>query len=45
MARALAEDGVLFKDFQADAIPLDEMVEATLRMSRLGVVDIYDERQ
>jgi energy-coupling factor transporter ATP-binding protein EcfA2 len=45
MARALAEDGVLFKGFEADVMSLDQMLEATLRMSKLGLVDIYEQAQ
>ena len=45
MARALAEDGVLFRDFEAAGMPLAEIVDTTLRMSKLGLIDIYDQAQ
>jgi hypothetical protein len=41
MASALAEDGVLFSGYADTALPMLEMVEATLRMSRLGVADMF----
>lgn len=43
MARALAEDGVLFSDYQAQGLTLAEIVDTTLRMSKLGLVDIYEQ--
>jgi energy-coupling factor transporter ATP-binding protein EcfA2 len=43
MARALAEDGVLFKGYQAGGLTLAEIVDTTLRMSKLGLVDIYEQ--
>lgn len=43
MARALAEDGVLFKDYQAGGLTLPEIVDTTLRMSKLGLIDIYEQ--
>ena len=43
MARALAEDGVLFHDYQAGGLTLAEIVETTLRMSKLGLIDIYEQ--
>jgi hypothetical protein len=45
MARALAKDGVLFTDFQSAGLTLDEMIEATLRMSNLGLSDICQQAQ
>jgi peptidoglycan hydrolase-like protein with peptidoglycan-binding domain len=45
MARALAEDGVLFKDYQAAGLTLAEIVDTTLRMSSLGLIDIYEQAQ
>src|SRR5215831_14952786 len=42
MARALAKDGMLFRGFDSlEGLSLEDMVEATLRMSKLGVVDVY----
>ncbi len=43
MARALAEDGVLFRDYQAAGLTLTEIVDTTLRMSKLGLIDIYEQ--
>jgi len=45
MARALAEDGVLFRDYQAEGLTLAEIVDTTLRMSKLGLIDIYEQAQ
>jgi WD40 repeat protein len=45
MARALASEGVLFGDYQPEGVSLLEIVEATLRMSKLGLVDIYQQTQ
>lgn len=41
MTQALSEDGVLFSDFRAEGMRLDEIVETTLRMSRLGIADLF----
>jgi len=43
MAHALAEDGVLFRDYQAGGLTLAEIVDTTLRMSKLGLIDIYEQ--
>ncbi len=43
MAEALAEDGVLFSNFQSEGLPLKDVVEATLQMSRLGLVDMFQQ--
>src|SRR6185295_17584141 len=45
MARALAEDGVLFRDYQPGGLTLTEIVDTTLRMSKLGLIDIYEQAQ
>jgi len=45
MARALAEDGVLFRDYQAGGLTLAEIVDTTLRMSKLGLIDIFEQAQ
>ena len=45
MADALAEDGVLFRDYQAGGLTLTEIVDTTLRMSKLGLVDIVEQAQ
>ena len=43
MARALAKDGVLFRDYQAGGLTLAQIVDTTLRMSKLGLIDIYEQ--
>ena len=43
MARALAEDGVLFRDHATTGLSLAEMIETSLRMSKLGLIDIYEQ--
>jgi len=43
LARALAEDGVLFEDFQAEGLALDDIVATNLSMSRLGLVDVVEQ--
>ncbi len=43
MARALAQDGVLFREHAAAGLTLAEIVETTLRMSKLGLIDIYEQ--
>jgi energy-coupling factor transporter ATP-binding protein EcfA2 len=45
MARALAREGVLFDRFEVDGMSLEAIVEATLRMSNLGLVDIQEQAQ
>ena len=43
MARALAQDGVLFRGYEAGSVTLAEIIETTLRMSKLGLIDIYEQ--
>src|SRR5215475_2018032 len=43
MARALAQDGVLFRDYTAGSMTLAEIIETTLRMGKLGLLDIYEQ--
>ncbi|UCE63021.1 MAG: ATP-binding protein [Nitrospirota bacterium] len=43
LARALAQDRVLFRDYQAGGLTLAEIVDTTLRMSKLGLMDIYEQ--
>jgi WD40 repeat protein len=45
LARALAADGVLFHDFQGGGLPLEDIIEASLRMSKLGLADVYEQAQ
>ena len=42
LARALAQDGVLFLEQPAEGLTLAEIIETTLRMSKLGLIDIYE---
>src|SRR5712691_6881883 len=41
MARALAQDGVLFRHYEVGSVTLAEIIETALRMSKLGLIDIY----
>ncbi len=43
MARALAEEGVLFRNHNPGGMPLDQIIETTLEMSNLGLIDIYQQ--
>ncbi|WP_089934331.1 nSTAND1 domain-containing NTPase [Candidatus Entotheonella palauensis] len=43
MARALAQDGVLFRDYEPGGLTLDEIFHVTLSMSELGLADIYEQ--
>ena len=43
MAHALAADGVLFRDYQAGSLTLPEIIDTTLHMSKLGLIDIYEQ--
>src|SRR5262249_36654883 len=43
MARALAQDGVLFRRYEAGTVTVAEIIETTLRMSKLGLIDIYEQ--
>ena len=43
MASSLAEPGCLFRTQDFEGLPIGEIVEATLRMSKLGLVDIYEQ--
>jgi len=43
MARALARDGVLFHEDAAAGLTLAEIIETTLRMSKLGLIDICEQ--
>lgn len=45
MAQALAEEGVLFSEYQVAGLTLAEIVDTTLRMSKLGLIDIYEQAQ
>jgi WD40 repeat protein len=45
MAQALAEEGVLFREYQAEGLTLAEIIDTTLRMSKLGLIDIYEQAQ
>ena len=41
-SNALAEDGILFGDYRAGSLGLAEIVDTTLRMSKLRLIDIYE---
>jgi energy-coupling factor transporter ATP-binding protein EcfA2 len=43
LAQALAEDGVLFRNFEERGLPLVEIIDTTLRMSKRGLIDIYEQ--
>ena len=45
MARTLAQPGVLFTSLDFGGEALEDMVEATLGMSNLGVVDLFEQAQ
>jgi WD40 repeat protein len=45
MARSLAAPGVLFSGVELAGMTLDDMIEAGLRMSRLGLADVYEQAQ
>jgi hypothetical protein len=45
MARALAACEGLFRDVPSESIPLVDIAEATLRLSKIGLVDIYQQGQ
>jgi ABC-type polar amino acid transport system ATPase subunit len=43
LAEALAEDGVLFSNFEERGLPLLEIIDTTLRLSKRGLIDIYEQ--
>jgi len=43
LAKALAVPGVLFDDVEVEGVPLESLLEANLRMSRLGLVDVREQ--
>ncbi len=45
LSTALAEDGVLFTDYQDAGMSLREIVDTTLRMGKLGLIDILEQAQ
>ncbi len=45
LARALAEPGVLFDSFDSQSLPLEDILDANLRMSKLGIVDVFEQAQ
>ena len=45
LARALAQPGVMFTGLDVGAAGLDDMIEATLEMSNLGLVDLFEQAQ
>ena len=45
LAQALAQPGVLFSGLEVGDEPLEDLIEATLAMSNLGVVDLFEQAQ
>jgi hypothetical protein len=45
LAKALSSKDGPFGDFRPEGLSLDDIVEATLRMSKIGLVDIYEQAQ
>jgi len=45
LARALAQPGVLFTGLDVGGQALEDMIEATLGMSNLGLVDLFEQAQ
>ncbi len=45
LANELAREGVLFRDYAAKGLTLTEIIDTTLRMSKLGLIDIYQQAQ
>jgi hypothetical protein len=45
LAGALAENGVLFRDFDSSVVGLADIIEASLRMSRLGLSRVFRDAQ
>ena len=43
LARALAQNGVLFTDYDSGSIPLEKIIETTLRMSTRGLLNVFQE--
>lgn len=43
MAEALAADGVLFRNFEERGLPLVDIIDTILRMSKRGLIDIYEQ--
>jgi WD40 repeat protein len=45
MVQALAQEGVLFSDYDEEGLALSDIIETTLRISKLGLIDIYGQAQ
>ena len=43
MAKALAEEGALFRDLAIEGLTLPQLVDVNLRMSKLGLIDIVQQ--
>lgn len=43
LAKALAQDGVLFDQFANEGMSLSSIIETNLRMSKLGLVDVFEQ--
>ncbi|QOJ24804.1 MAG: hypothetical protein HRU78_15095 [Gammaproteobacteria bacterium] len=45
LVNALAKDGVLFSNYAGKGLTLAEIIDTTLRMSKLGLIDIVEQAQ
>lgn len=43
MAEALSQDGILYKGFDGGDFSLAELIETSLRMSKLGLIDVFQQ--
>lgn len=43
LARALAQKGVLFDEYTAQGMSLSDIIETNLRMSKMGLIDAYEQ--
>lgn len=43
MAGALSQEGVLFRDYKSAGLTPAEIVDTTLRMSKVGLIDIFEQ--
>jgi len=43
LASALAGDGILFSNFENTGMSLLDMIDSNLHMSKMGIVDVYEQ--
>ena len=43
MARSLAREGVLYTNFEEKGVSLTDVIDTTLRLSKLGLIDVYEQ--